>query len=159
MSEMTWMAGTLARRCALVSFVCGLAIACGPVRGCPSSSFRLADESRLPAWFSIPDGMRRADVTVTMSYYGPLFGSERSATLVMTDRGGRKLEEVVVRKRGSEPTTLRPYSGEGAIPYPMYEILSANGITEIVEHRQQEPFFYVSDSQEIRQRLLESPVK
>ena len=37
--------------------------------------------------------------------------------------------------------------------YPMYEVLTANGITEVVEHRRMEPVFYITDDPEVRRKL------
>jgi hypothetical protein len=54
---------------------------------------------------------------------------------------------------GSEPKTLVPHSDTGALPYPSDEALSANGITEIVEHRRMEPTFYISDDPAVRKTL------
>jgi hypothetical protein len=41
--------------------------------------------------------------------------------------------------------TLEPQPEAGPVPYPQYEVLTSDGITEIVEHRRQEPVFYISD--------------
>jgi hypothetical protein len=35
----------------------------------PESRFELAPDSRLPNWFTLPENLSRADVTVRMSYY------------------------------------------------------------------------------------------
>lgn len=37
--------------------------------GCVESNFHLSKESRIPKWFSIPAGLSREDVTVTLFYY------------------------------------------------------------------------------------------
>jgi hypothetical protein len=34
-----------------------------------------------------------------------------------------------------------------------YELMTVNGITEVLEYKQMEPVFYVSDDSEIRARL------
>jgi hypothetical protein len=36
------------------------------------SSFELAPESRLPQWFSIPQGFSRKDLTAKIYYYSPI---------------------------------------------------------------------------------------
>jgi hypothetical protein len=38
-------------------------------RSWPESRFELAPDSRLPKWFTLPENLSRADVTVRMSYY------------------------------------------------------------------------------------------
>jgi len=130
-----------------------LIAACHPVRGCAESQFELAPESRLPKWFALPAGLQRADVTVTLSYYGPLVGSARTATVTFRAAKGKTLSEVVANLRGREPLTLEPHSNTGPIPYPSYEVLTANGISEVIEHRRMEPIFYISDDQEVRRKL------
>jgi hypothetical protein len=49
--------------------------------------------------------------------------------------------------------TLEPRPEAGPVPYPQYEVLTSNGITEIVEHRRQEPVFYLSDDPAVRGQL------
>jgi hypothetical protein len=127
--------------------------ACHPVRGCAESEFKLASESRLPKWFALPADVQRTDVEVTLAYYGPLVGSHRTATLTLRTRQGKTLDRVVATLRGQEPQTLEPYSGAGRIPYPSYEVLTANGITEVIEHRRMEPVFFINEDPEVRRRL------
>jgi hypothetical protein len=38
-------------------------------------------------------------------------------------------------------------------PYPIYEKVTINGVTESVEHRRMEPIFYVSDDPELHRRF------
>jgi hypothetical protein len=35
----------------------------------PESTFQLASESRLPKWITLPPGLTRSDVSITMSYF------------------------------------------------------------------------------------------
>jgi len=44
------------------------------------------------------------------------------------------------------------------VVYPGYEVVIANGITDVMEHRRQEPIFYITDDPEIR-RVLGVPVQ
>ncbi len=127
--------------------------ACHPVRGCAESQFDLAPGSRLPRWFTLPACVQRKDVEVALSYYIPLIGSERTATVTLRTRQGKTLSEVVATLRGREPLTLEPHSDTGPIPYPGYEVLTANGITEIIEHRRMEPIVYITDDPEVRRKL------
>jgi hypothetical protein len=130
-----------------------LLAACHPTRGCAEAQFDLSPASRLPRWFTLPGGVERADVEVSLSYYVPLIGSDRTATVTLRTRRGRTLQQVVATLRGREPQTLQPYAGSGRIPYPGYEILTANGITEVVEHRRMEPVFYITEDSEVRLKL------
>jgi hypothetical protein len=147
-------AGRLARVVRAGLSLVVLVASCSPVRGCAESEFKLAPESRLPRWFALPAGVPRTNVEVTLTYYGPLVGSDRTATVTLqTRRQGQTLNRVVATLRGREPHTLEPYSGSGRIPYPEYELLTANGITEVIEHRRMEPIFYVNGDPEVRRKL------
>jgi hypothetical protein len=127
-----------------------LVAACSPTRGCIESDFDLAPESRIPRWFVVRDGAKRSDFSVHMYYWmGPV---GRTATITLRS-GGLTLDSVVATVQDDEPQTLQPHAGTGRIPYPMYEILIANGVTEIVEHRRMEPVFYITDDPEVRRKL------
>jgi hypothetical protein len=39
------------------------------------------------------------------------------------------------------------------MPYPRYEVLTADGVTEVIEHRRLEPIFYITDDPEVRRKL------
>jgi hypothetical protein len=109
----------------------------------PESTFELASESRLPKWIALPPGLTRADVSVTMSYYGLPWGS--SATFLLRDMKGKILTKVDGKVKGSEPFQLK-HPPPGFPPgYPSYSVITANRMTEIIEHRKMEPIFYVTD--------------
>ena len=42
----------------------------------PESTFELASESRVPKWITLPPGLTRADVSITMSLYDSLWGND-----------------------------------------------------------------------------------
>lgn len=123
-----------------VAFVCLALIGCGFF---VEASFSLASESRLPKWFKLLPGQTRADVTVTMDYY--LDSSGRTATFALRDSSGLVTSKVTGKLKGLEPlqrsTKLTGYP-EG---YPSYEIITVGETSEIIEHRQVEPIFYVTD--------------
>jgi len=117
----------------------------------PESSFELARESRLPKWFALPSGLLRSDVTVKMNYYVTTSG--RISKFILLDAKGNTLAEVQGTQKGLEPTKLKN-SGPGFSPdYPSYEIVTVNGITEIIEHRKMEPIFYITDDPTVRDEL------
>jgi len=128
-----------------------LCTACNPMRGCAESDFNLAERSRLPKWFTLPNGQNRSDVTVVMTYYTGPGGS--TANFVLRDRNGRKLAEVEGPVRDSQPQTLTPASPTGLLPYPVYEVVTINGITEVIEHRQRTPIFDITDDPEVKRRI------
>ena len=119
---------------------------CLAMVGCNNSAesdFELALYSRLPKWFTPPSGLSRADLTVTMSYY--ISPSGRTAIFTLLDGKKHKIAEMNGTVEGIEPIRLRE-PGSPLVPeYPSYEVVTVNGITEIIEHRKLEPVFYVTD--------------
>src|SRR6202035_3022273 len=114
----------------VVLTIAGSAIGCAWF---PESTFDLASESRLPKWITLPPGLTRADVSITMSYYAMPWG--RSATFTVQDTKGQTLTKVKGSLKGLGPLQLK-HPPSGFPPgYPAYEIITVNGITDIIEHR------------------------
>ena len=111
----------------------------------------LSPESRLPKWFASA-GIARASSELTMDYYVSLTGPP-AATFTLRDFKGRHIASVIGQPRANEPETLEPHGTTGPIPYPMYEVITADGITEVIEHRRHRPFFYITDDPEVRRKL------
>lgn len=126
----------------------------GSAIGCawfPESTFELASESRLPKWITLPQGLTRADVSLTMSYYVKPWG--RSATFILKNTKGQTLKKVDGKVKGLEPFQLK-HPPHGFPPgYPSYELITVNGVTEIIEHRKPEPIFYITDDPAVRKEL------
>ena len=73
----------------------------------PESCFDLAAESRLPKWFSIPQGLSRSDVILHMCYYTE--GEEgREAEFVLWKRNGWRIAKASGHLLGNRPLTLEP---------------------------------------------------
>ena len=117
-----------------------LLVACGFF---PESSFQLASSSRLPRWTTLPRGLSRAEVTMTMSYYVSPFG--RTATFVLYDTAKHRLSKVTATLRSDGPVVLN--KGQPGPPpgYPAYEVITVGGKIDVVEHWQMEPIFYMTD--------------
>jgi hypothetical protein len=135
--------------------ICLLAIIC--LCGCrffPEAEFSLAPESRLPKWFILSEGLSRADVTVTMDTYA-VPGS--SATFTLRDARGRKLAQVDTKLDEVKPwlTVKEPPEVQYTqySYYPRYDIATAKGASEVIEHREPGPVFYVNDDPAVRARL------
>ncbi|MDD1750925.1 MAG: hypothetical protein LUO89_13750 [Methanothrix sp.] len=113
------------------------------IAGCSESNFNIAKESRLPKWFSIPAGMSREDLNVTLDYY---VAPEKSV-YTLYDKNGTKLS---VKKGNRYGGYIHPKELKNPPPgfpkgYPSYEIIIVDGIIDIVEHRRMEPIFYMTD--------------
>ena len=134
-------------------FFVALTIASSQV-GCewfPEATFELASASRLPKWITLPPGLTRADVSIMMSYYVWPWGG--SAIFLVRDKQGRILQKIHAKVRGLGPNKLK-HPPPGFPPgYPAYEVISANGITEIIEHRKMEPIFYITDDPAVWKEL------
>ena len=131
-----------------------LTISCYAMVGCeyfPESTFELASESRLPKWFALPSGLTRDNVSIAMSYYVKPWG--RSATFILRDNKGKILSKVHGKEKGYEPLQLKIPPKGFDVGYPAYEIITVNGITDIVEHRKMEPIFYVTDDPAVWKEL------
>ena len=133
------------------TLVLAFCVFCCDVTGCLESSFDLAGESRLPKWISVPPGLARGDVVVTMNYYtSPLGGS---VEFVEKDKNGKILTKVS-GKLEPYPLHLKnppPGSDSG---YPAFELITLDGTTEVIEHKKMEPKFYVNDDPAVRKELL-----
>ncbi|MBI3344895.1 MAG: hypothetical protein HY028_08595 [Gammaproteobacteria bacterium] len=122
----------------------------------PESSFELAQESRLPKWFTLPPGLSRSDVTVTMSYYVKPWG--RTSTFILRNTKNQKLAKVKGKNKGLKPFKLKTPRSGFPPGYPSYEITTAYGVTEIIEHRRMEPIFYITDDPTVWAELGMSPL-
>jgi hypothetical protein len=87
-----------------------------------------------------------------MTYYIGLFGGS-TANFVLRDHDGRKVAEVEGPVRDSHPLTLVPDPGTGPLPYPNYAVVTIDGTTEVIEHRQRGPVFYIADDPELRRKF------
>jgi len=114
--------------------------------GCLESSFQLANESRLPTWETLPPGLTRAGVSLTLNYYATFPGAN-DAKFILRNGKGEKLAEVMGRMKCQYPY-------DSAMSYPAYNAVVVNGTTEILEFRWMEPVFYVNDDLAIRKKIL-----
>jgi hypothetical protein len=117
----------------------------------PESTFELASESRLPKWITLPPGLTRADVSITMSLYSKLWGW--SAVFTLKDTKGQIRTKVYGTEKGRGTLYLK-HPPPGFPPgCPAYEVITVNGITDIIEHRKPEPIFYITDDPAIWKEL------
>jgi hypothetical protein len=128
----------------VISFYGLLLICSSPYVGIfPESTLTLSSDSRLPKWFSIPQGYTREDLTVEIFYYVPPPPFDKYNVKIIL-KGPAPEHHVITKLIGQgklHPETERKDRSE----YPRYHIISTNGVTEIIEHKQREPIFYVSD--------------
>src|SRR6266702_6721679 len=116
-----------------------LCISSCAMSGCVESTFDLASESRLPKWITLPAGLTSADVSVKLIYY-----TGTHTKFILKDKKGNNLAEIDGKATSRYPLLLRKPQQEGDRD-PPYEVVVANGITEVIEHKRMEPIFYVND--------------
>ena len=129
------------KRLSLIAGVCIFACA---VSGCLESSFRIASESRLPKWVTLPAGVERADVSLTVSYYTTLWGD--SVQFTLQDKNKQTIKKVSGEDRCLKPFQLTNSPGGLPSGYPNYAVVTVDGITEILEQRRPEDILYVTDN-------------
>jgi hypothetical protein len=118
--------------------------------GCVESRFELDSKSRLPKWFEVPEGMSRDKLKLTMDYY--IYSDGGVAVFKLYDENGDKLKKIE-GKTGLYPIQLKnPPHGfpEG---YPLYEIVDVNGVKDIVEHRERNNVFHMTDNPVVWEEL------
>jgi hypothetical protein len=98
--------------------------------------------------------VKRQDVDVEMTYYVSLFPrAAGNAVFILRANDGRRLAEVSAATRTKQPMSLAPASSTGPAPYPMFEVVTSGGVTEIIEHRRYDSLFYVTDDPVIHQHF------
>jgi len=117
--------------------------------GCIESSFELAEESRLPNWFDMPPGLTRDDLKVTLDYY-----TNGQAVFKLYEKNKLlSLQEAKGTSRGNKPIQLKNPPAGFPKHYPMYQVITVGGKTDVIEHRKMEPIFYITDDPEILREL------
>jgi hypothetical protein len=135
-------------------FVLGAAVFSFLLNGCsvlPEATFQLATDSRLPRWFEQPAGLSRSQVAVQMDYYVAPWGRRATFTFLGPDR--RVIQRVTARVTGDGPRTSE---GKVTRAYPSYEIVRVGGVVDIVEHRQLEPQFWMTDDPAVWKSLAQT---
>jgi hypothetical protein len=69
----------------------------------------------------------------------------REAVFILRDRNNRVLDKVSGVQQGMEPIRLKKQPEGYPKNRPLYEIITANGKTEIIEHRVRGPVFHMAD--------------
>ena len=130
------------------------AVSGSAIIGCqyfPESTFELSSESRLPKWITLPPGHTRADVSITMSYYNALWGND--VKFIVDDRKSPILAKLYGKLNSDGPSHLKHPPQGFPNGYPMYEVITMNGTTDIIEHRKMEPVFYLTDDPAVWKEL------
>ena len=96
--------------------------------------------------------MTRSELKVTMDYYSYPSQSEAVFKLYKNNQFLKLKEVTGVIKKGGPIELKTPLAGFPK-SYPAYEIITVDGVTDIVEHRKMEPIFYVTDDSAVWKEL------
>jgi hypothetical protein len=127
-----------------------LAVLAFNLSGCAEARFELSPESRLPKWFEVPEGMSRDKLKVTVDYYINSSGGE--AIFKLYNESGTRLRKIS-GEMGIYPLQLEKPSHDSPKGYPMYEIVMVDGVTDIIEHRERNDIFYMTDDPAVWKEL------
>ncbi len=118
----------------------------------PEASFSLSSDSRVPKWFHLKPDQARESVSISVDYY--VSSSGRRAEFMLRDRNGNVVARATGTMVGLQPHRL---SRAGAHPKSsyFYEIVIVGEISEVIEHRDMEPVFYINDDPRVRAELEE----
>lgn len=135
----------------IILLLCLLLFGCDPRYGLLESNFRLADNSRLPKWFTVPQGYSRSDLKITIDLYTSLLPFCNNA--VITIYGPRPENKVIMKKAGKDrwhPLSDRDsYNKYPNTKVPNYSIITVDGIDEVFEQRREDDILYITDNPEI----------
>jgi hypothetical protein len=136
----------------MILVVAILATACNPMRGCQESFFTLAPQSRLPRWFTLPTGLSRGDVKVTLSYYSAPWGSQ--ARIILWGPRGEKLADVTGSERPHPSLEKKRNQYDGFDPGTrIYTVVTVNGTSEVVEYPLRDGQFAITDDPALTQSI------
>jgi hypothetical protein len=125
------------------------------IAGCLEASFELAPDSRLPKWLDAPEGVARSDLKVTMEYYSTFSGGEY--VFKFYDKNKFLKIQKISLTTDEQPTirTKELRNPPAGFPkgYPAYNVVTVNGITDIIERRKMEPVFYMTDDPAVWKEL------
>ena len=132
--------------------------ACWPAQGgFVEAQFELAEKSPLPVWIStLPTGYGRGDVKIYLQYCSTI-PTVDNTVLLIKDKYGKTL----LKKTGKGATNpeYEKWARQDwpARSHPSYMNITIDGVTEIVEHKKQEPIFYISNQAEVTTTISSRP--
>jgi hypothetical protein len=110
--------------------------------GFPSAQHKLSPESRLPKWVDISPEYTRAELTMEIwIYVHPIFILSKDKLIVRGPAPEHKVIQEIVATWRTHPLTKE----QSWDVYPIYSILSVNGVEEVFEQREPKNILYVSD--------------
>lgn len=84
-----------------------------------------------------------------MSYFDSLWGNDVKFVVL-----GAREHILYGKEKDGGPFQLKRPPQEFPPGYPLYEVITINGITEIIEHKKMEPIFYITDDPVVWKELM-----
>ena len=124
---------------------------CHPMRGFLESEFDLSGDSRLPIWFASQErDQSREEFRVILRYYTSPFEVDDSV-LALKNKYGLTIATVTgTHEWHSNTLQVREKCSKLSSVRPSYVVFTAEGKSEIIEHRKMEPIFYVVDEKHVQ---------
>ena len=117
--------------------------------GCREAEFNLANDSRLPKFFSTPDGMSRDDLDVRITSYSEWDGSGFYSVYGLYEKGNFVALKKVTIKNEKGPFRLSSANNG----YPFYVIVRLDEIVDIIERRERNDIVYMTDDPAVWKEL------
>jgi len=131
--------------------ICIIFVGCDPRYGLMEANFRLASDSRLPKWFTVPKGYSKSDLKVTIDLYSsPL---PFCNNVVISLYGPSPANELIMKKAGK--MRRHPLSDENRYnkyprnTFPNYSIITVDEVNEVFEQRAMNAILYITDDPNI----------
>jgi hypothetical protein len=115
------------------------------------TTFQLADDSRLPKWFTVPNGYSRSNSKMTIDFYtSPCFFCKDTVTTLYGPLPNNKEIMKIAGKFRWHPLSDRErYNKYPTTGYPNYSIMTVDGVDEVFEQRQAGNSLYITDDPDI----------
>jgi len=117
---------------------------CVDRHGVIGANFRLAKDSRLPAWFNNTSGYPDAQLSVEITRYEATFTDKCKIRINIYSPDGKMLKEAIGTSWLHPETANRP-KREYPIKYPQWDIYRINNTNEVYEHTEAGPILRIVD--------------
>jgi hypothetical protein len=112
--------------------------------GFAESNFNLSKDSRLPRWFQLPSGVDRNGITVEFTYF-----LSKTKMAAINSKTGKILFSAEADKKHHPITEAESKTMKQGWPCPSYNIITVNGMEEIVAHIERGDIVYIVEPSEI----------
>jgi hypothetical protein len=112
--------------------------------GFAESNFNLAKDSRLPRWFQVPTGINRNDISVEFVYF-----LSKTKIAAINSKTGKIFFSAEADKKHHPTTESESKTMKQGWPCPSYNIITVNGVEEVVAHIERGDIVYIVEPSEV----------